>query len=236
MLSLFTQSALALSCIWGVHDANIDEGSIVPSDAVLLLAHTYEPGTELDVVLTGPEGQVPYSIQVEHNWARLTPDELLAPGTYTLDGAEEMIGFSFEVTDAIDDEPPGTPSIVSARREHENNEWGKIRGVDLEIEGANEADLWYEYQIATDDTFSDAWTHLAPQNVFLGRGLCQSTFPGYDAKTRYHVRTRAIDASGNPSEWSDVEQVGLGLGCSSTAGAGSVMLGVFGLLGLRRRR
>jgi hypothetical protein len=239
LITLIAQPALALSCIFGVHEVNIVDGQEVPPSASIFLRHTYEAGTDLGIALVDAEGEnVPVTVEVDRHHGWLTPVEPLAPGAYTLvsDDEEVFIALpSFTVVDTPDDTPPATPAITLAERQRDVSEWGTSAGIHVELAPVADASH-YEVEIATSSDFSDALRVVTTwPSAFIGRGLCSDSAPDYDHGERYIVRARAIDVAGNASDWS--HGGGPVTGCSSTGLAGSgLLVGLAALLGLARRR
>ena len=114
LLATLTRDALALSCLYGVHDSNVRDALDVPTNATVMVQHVGGmDGTELAWV--GPDGaEVPFALEVHGDHATLIPDAPLTPGAHELFGGEGA-SFAFEVADRIDDVDPDPPTIERDR-------------------------------------------------------------------------------------------------------------------------
>jgi hypothetical protein len=230
--------AHALSCLWGVHTASVEEGEVVPANAVFLVEHTYDESTAIDVVLEDAAGEpVQLAIEAHHHYALLRPEAALAPGDYritTLDEFETWFDISFTVGADRDADAPDLPVFTRLDRQFDATEWGDTKGISVElaeVEGA----AWYEFEISESADFADAHRVASVYpSAFLGQGLCEDAFPDYRHRDRYHVRARAVDAAGNASDWAKTD--GPVRGCS-TVGPAPLLLGLpIGLLAMATRR
>lgn len=229
--------AHALSCLWGVHDANIAEGQSVPANVEITVFHTYAEGTELDVVVEDAMGaEVATTIDVQEGWAVLVPEAELPPGSYALRdrSPEGYLDVGFQVTGDLDTTPPGSPLVVSIEREYDRTEWGTAKGLLVELAATRDEPVIYEWELGEDGDFSAPLRYVGGStSVLLGHGLCDSTVAAYDHRRRYDVRVRAIDVAGNVSEWTEPAAA---RGCSSLASAPGALAFFLVPLLLGRRR
>ncbi len=229
--------AHALSCLWGVHTSSIDQDAEVPSNAVLMVEHTYDAAHELALGLEDASGNaIPVRIESGHNHATIRPEIDLAPGDYRLfsEDEEEWLDSSFTVRADIDDEAPDAPRFIELDRQFDATDFGDSKGIFAELAAVDGA-AWYEFEISEDADFADAHRVASVwPSAHLGLGLCLESFPEYRHRDRYHVRARAVDAAGNASAWTSSD--GEVRGCS-TVGAAPLLLGLpAGLLAFARRR
>ena len=230
--------AHALSCMWGIHGASVQEGDVVPLNTRIMVEHTFDAQTDIDIVLEDEPG-TPVDIQIDryHQFAILTLDSDLAAGSYRLHTPDENTGWidtTFTVGTDLDDEAPEAPAFRTLDRQFDASEWGDTKGIHAEASEVDGA-AWYEFEISESRDFADAArvASLFP-NVFLGQGLCDDSVPEYRHRNRYHVRVRAVDAAGNASEWT--RSNGEVRGCS-TVGPAPLLFGLpIGLLAMATRR
>ncbi len=237
-LLFVSSNAFALSCLWGIGDVNVSPDVEAPQNTRLFVSHTYAADAELNLVLEDVEGErVETTLERGHNYAYITPTADLPPGDYLLRDLDELGYFQGEFTigDTVDETPPAAPTIVSAQRESSVTEWGDSEGLQVDLEPVDGASH-YEFEVSTTADFADAFrVGRRYEGIFIGRGLCDVTFPDYDASKRYYVRARSVDAAGNTSDWTATD--GTVRGCSQL-GAAPFAWGAplsLLLLGLRRR-
>ncbi|MEN0060554.1 MAG: hypothetical protein AAGA48_00315 [Myxococcota bacterium] len=259
LLSLLTSEALALSCIFGVYDLNVDDGSVVPPGAVFVASHTYsEPDAEvIGLHLLDAQGQeVPSDVEWSPFVVRLVPQAELAPGQYRItanDGGYYLAGergFTVMATEPIDAPPMEAPSGLSLEWEREEDpDWGLTNGIDVRFDGVAAASH-YEMEVASNQDFTDAAMAVTTGEwAFLGLTLCGSTVDGWDQSGQSYVRVRAVAIDGEVSAWSPFEVTDNSppgakplinaWGCSVAGGtplSGAALLALsLGLMALRRR-
>lgn len=237
MLALFalTRSALALSCLWGVHDANVRDLAEVPPNVEILLSHTYGGTQPVALDLLDADGNVvPTAIVDDFSFATMVPDAPLAPGDYLIEGDEGT--FPFTVAGPDDTTPPDAVDGW-VETERSVSEWGKTQGYHVTVDALPPGHT-LEVQVASDPGFADARSALVHYTEgFVGASVCTDTIEGFDAKRDRHVRFRVVDLAGNVSDWTEATVQRGPLGCDVVGGgaAGLWLLGL-GLVGLRRGR
>lgn len=233
---LFSTAAHALSCIWGVYDDNLTQVTSAPPNVEIMVEHTFGNGGDVDLSFTfeGPDGAVPFDLELREGWGRLVPTTLLAPGSYTLSttGSFEMwMSREFIVEGDLDDEPPAAPVGIRAKRTDQRSEWGRTTGIQMEFDSAPEPGDHYEIELTGSGVTHTVRTTQASELV--GRGLCSSTFGDYDKGTAYDVRVRTVDVAGNTSDWVEVRP---SAGCSTAPGSAGMLLTLLAPLALFGRR
>jgi hypothetical protein len=177
--------------------------------------------------------ELPATVVEAGSYDVLVPDLLLPAGSYTVWFGE---GFerSFQVEGDADHEPPPPPVFQSVLRETSKD--GDTMKVAFEPLGGDQHLL--EVEISPTGNFAaDGYrTHLFGRATLMGSRSCSGTFPpGYDHRQSYVLRARSVDMAGNTSDWTRLAVGEGGLGCSSTGASMSGLLGLVGLLGMRRR-
>ncbi len=226
-------NALALSCMWGVHDANVRDLA-VPPNVEIAVAYTGGSADEVELELLDASGApVAFTATSDFSHAVMVPEQPLPAGAYDVIGAD--YGLSFTVEGVDDTTAPADPSFL-VERERSTSEWGTEKLLLLELEGAMPGEH-YEIEIATDDAFSDAQRVLGMyDSAMVGQSLCDTNVADYDHDTDYFVRVRTVDLAGNRSGWVEQEPAPRGLGCDALGGAaaGVWLLGLIGVAGRRR--
>ncbi|MCB9673863.1 MAG: hypothetical protein H6737_02040 [Alphaproteobacteria bacterium] len=231
--------AWALSCLWGISDANVEPDDRVPTNAVLLVEHTFDATVDVEVELRDADGNpVGFSLERGHMHALLTPDAPLAPNAvYTLASAGDAEGYldvTFTTDAGPDTEAPEPPSLDDLSRMRDRSIWGDEKGIRVTL-GESWGAAHYEYEISTDPDFANAHRYASRwTETVLGQRLCSTTFPDYDPSERYYVRARAVDLAGNASDWATSD--GTVRGCATVVGnPGYAALLPFMLVLARRR-
>lgn len=185
----------------------------VATSAAPVLISPY-PNDGRDIWLEDAEGApvttTPELLQQEGNrFLRLVPAAPLSPGaTYVVRAAlpdeTPAEATRFTVGEGPDTTPPtgGGLGEVSAAYDPDG-EWGEERLISLSLQPATDEDpVYYEVQLAASADFSDAITVRSNYtSAFFGVGLCQTTWEALPLDTAFHLRARAVDLSGNATDW-----------------------------------
>lgn len=250
--------ALALDCAEVDHPVPA-AGSLDIATSAAVTHITQHP--DATYIITDSLGaQVAHSVtkatQGSATVARLQPDAPLAPGeSYTVTAmifGEDREITSFTTGTQADIDPPTGGGIDQIDVTWQNDsDWGPSRYLLVRLIDAEDANpLYYEVETASNEAFTDA--HLivsADPNVLVGKGLCDFTWPDIPERTDLFVRARAVDVSGNATDWwvfddtvelskSAAKQSQGETGCNTAPASGGWGLGALALLGLfgRRRR
>lgn len=245
--------ALALDCAYGVYDLSLNGVDEVPPDVLILGTHSFgEPDGTLDVRIVDATDQVvPATVELLPYVLRVTPDDELAMGDYTLEVDQlqytEPAGWPFTVGQdpgevmALD-APTG---LVATRESSRDPDWGDSTGIELQfdrIEGASA----YEIEVSTTEDFGAPSLAISTHaSAWVGDGLCGQNLSDYEHDVPNWVRVRGVAHDGTVTAWSDTVEVPRGRppgalfsgGCSAVPGGGGLSaLGLaMGLLAGRRR-
>lgn len=207
--ALWSQSAMALDCWYGVNATNISEGQEVPTNFQPMI---WQSQAELQAEIRDMETSEVIAATLEEvtqEAYRLTPEAELEAGRsyglYVVEleewTAEPIV--SFTAASESDMTAPDAPVIESATRDFGSDEWGSWKWIDIGVEAPGEAvGGAYEVEVSANEDFSDAELALVPASEDLlkvGSGLCEQSLSMAVEDIRW-VRVTAIDHAGNRSE------------------------------------
>jgi uncharacterized protein (TIGR03382 family) len=265
---LIATQALALDCDTSDQVLPAAAATDIATSASIVVRSPFSEDTRTFKV-TDPSGAevtttIESSLQGSSNLLRITPDAAFAADTvFTLtagDGDTQKIDVSFTTgTDADTTAPTGLTlgdvNVYSVSEEE--SDWGEERALGASVSGATDDDpITYEWQFSESDDFASP-TEVTSiyESALFGKGLCDHTVDPVPLDTPIFIRVRAVDLSGNASDWltyddsytipSDGGDTGdtgdtsseEETGCSAVGGAGMSLSWLsIGLLGFIRRR
>ncbi|MBX2796989.1 MAG: hypothetical protein KTR31_04960 [Myxococcales bacterium] len=250
LLGWMVSEAMALSCLWGVHDFNLDrlDGMQVPANVVIVGSHTYGDSEAVETsfrLFDEADNEVSITVEWQDYSLRITPDADLEPGDYRLIEENsywtDEYGRQFTVS-ALDDEPAELDApVVNARRRVERDlTWGDSHGVDVRYDLVPWAAA-YEIELSDSSDFTTSSLAVTTwDQAFLGDVLCGPNIADYEHGRTNWVRVRAIGWDGSASAWSEPAFAEAAfLGCSVQPGApvgGAALVLMLALASARRRR
>ena len=267
---LIATQALALDCDFSDHSLPEAAATDIATSASIVVRTPFPEDTRTFKLAVTSGDEVPATVTGttvgSSHFVRITPNAALAASTeFTVTAADvdtQEFTVSFTTgTEADTTAPTGLTldgvNVFSVSEE--DGDWGEERAISASVTGATDDDpITYEWQFSESDDFSSPteMTTLFGSAMF-GKGLCDHTVDPTPLDTPIFIRVRAVDLSGNATDWltyadsytipSDDEPGDSGdtgdtgseeeTGCSAVGGAG-MSLGwlSLGLLGLIRRR
>lgn len=237
--------ALACSCALGLVFQFPADGDRVSVNTRLLAG--FAGPADADIHLRRLDSQDDVEVTVEerveddYTWLVITPAAPLDPDTtYVAD----VLGDAFALGDVgnatfttrsdVDAAAPLQVVLDARGRTLGGGSCGRWPALDLQFDGgADDQPGWYETEVASDASFADARSRTSlGEGAVLGDHTCGANL--VDVPKPSFVRSRRVDATGEPGPWSDVARVGFSpLGCDH-APVGASWLAV-ALVLLRRR-
>ena len=245
LVSMFSSSAQALSCLYGPYKfIPKDNTKNIPINAKPHIWYATEEFEESTVILRNDKTNKPVATRYTNTGInavlRIEPDENLLQNTsYSIiqksdDGSKKYTLSTFTTGSDVDTIPPATTNVASIQKNHKKNAWGSWKNLEIALDSYEE-NTFYKVEVSERKDFSDSelsYIFASGKTFSIGRKLCYSNLSMDPSKAKW-IKVSVIDAAGNMSS----ETKPFEIGCRSTSHPIHMLLTILSvpLIAFRRR-